>query len=72
MRPTLCRDVATEAGAAPLGDLPEWDLSDLYTSPEADEFSRDLDWLDSECSAFAADYESKLASLDADALLACV
>ena len=72
MRPTHCRDVATEAGAAPLGDLPEWDLSDLYTSPEADEFSRDLDWLDSECSAFAADYEGKLAALSADALLACV
>jgi oligoendopeptidase F len=31
--PLAPRDAATEAGGKPLGDLPEWDLSDLYTGP---------------------------------------
>ncbi|RBI83848.1 oligoendopeptidase F [Rhodosalinus halophilus] len=69
-RPAL--DAATEQGAAPLGDLPEWDLTDLYASPEAPEIQRDLDWLQAECAAFAADYEGKLADLDAEGLLRCV
>jgi hypothetical protein len=30
---------------------------------------RDLDWLEKECTAFAADYEGRLAELDADAFL---
>ncbi len=54
------------------GDLPDWDLSALYSAPDAPEFARDLDWLDQECKAFAETYEGKLASLDADAMLACV
>ena len=63
---------SAEAGAAPLGDLPEWDLSDLYTSPDAPELKRDLDWLERACADFAADYEGKLATLDAAGLLTCV
>jgi oligoendopeptidase F len=59
-------------GADNLGNLPEWDLTDLYASEEAPELARDLDWLEGECAAFAADYEGKLAELDAAALLACV
>ncbi|KKL11770.1 hypothetical protein LCGC14_2542450, partial [marine sediment metagenome] len=34
--------------------------------------ARDLDWLDSACAGFAADYEGKLADLDAAGLLDCV
>ncbi len=62
------------AGTAPrdLGSLPEWDLSDLYPSPDAPELQRDLDWLREECAAFAADYEGKLAELDAEGLLHCI
>ena len=59
-------------GADNLGNLPEWDLTDLYASEEAPELARDLDWLEGECAAFAADYEGKLAELNAAALLTCV
>ena len=63
---------ANAAGGKNLGALPEWDLSDLYTSPDAPELARDMDWLAAECAAFAADYEGKLAGLDAAALLRAV
>ena len=61
-----------EKGAGALGDLPDWDLSDLYTSPDAPELARDLDWLERACADFAADYEGKLATLDAAGMLECV
>ncbi|TDK51740.1 M3 family oligoendopeptidase [Antarcticimicrobium luteum] len=61
-----------ETGGAPLGNLPEWDLSDLYSSENAAELKRDLDWLERACADFAADYEGKLAGLDAKGLLDCV
>ncbi|WP_209833373.1 M3 family oligoendopeptidase [Ruegeria sp. HKCCE3926] len=70
--PFPVRDANAMGGADNLGNLPEWDLTDLYTSEEAPELARDLDWLEGECAAFAADYEGKLAELDAAALLACV
>ncbi|MDA7966675.1 MAG: oligoendopeptidase F, partial [Ruegeria sp.] len=70
--PFPVRDANAGGGADNLGDLPEWDLTDLYTSEDAPELSRDLDWLEGECAAFAADYEGKLAELDAAALLSCV
>ncbi|MFC0280190.1 M3 family oligoendopeptidase [Falsigemmobacter intermedius] len=66
-------DATTGAkGGGGFGNLPEWDLSDLYTSEDAPELIRDLDWLDEEAAAFAADYEGKLHTLDAAGLLACV
>ncbi|GAA6201667.1 M3 family oligoendopeptidase [Aquicoccus sp. SU-CL01552] len=61
-----------ETGAAPLGNLPEWDLSDLYSGEDAPELKRDLDWLEQACTDFATDYEGKLAALDANGLLDCV
>ena len=63
---------ANSGGAAPFGDLPEWDLSDLYTAEDAPELTRDMGWLDTECAAFAADYEGKLADLTPDEMLTCV
>jgi oligoendopeptidase F len=65
-------DANASAGGKGLGALPEWDLSDLYPSAEAPELKRDLDWLEQACSSFAADYEGKLADLDADAFLTLV
>ncbi|MDX1781108.1 MAG: oligoendopeptidase F, partial [Thalassovita sp.] len=65
-------DANAGSGAKDLGDLPEWDLSDLYSSEDAPELKADLDWLEAECAAFAADYEGKLADLDAAGLLECV
>ncbi|MBY6057829.1 M3 family oligoendopeptidase [Leisingera daeponensis] len=70
--PFPVRDANATAGSGGLGNLPEWDLSDLYNSEDAPELARDLDWLQQECAAFAADYEGKLAELDADGLLECV
>jgi len=54
------------------GDLPEWDLTDLYAAPDAPEVARDMAWLQQTCTGFAASYEGKLAGLDASALLDCV
>ncbi|WP_299985682.1 M3 family oligoendopeptidase [uncultured Ruegeria sp.] len=70
--PFPVRDANSGGGADDLGNLPEWDLTDLYTSEDAKELSRDLDWLEQECASFAADYEGKLAELDANGLLTCV
>ncbi len=70
--PFPVRDANASSGSGDLGKLPEWDLSDLYTGEDAPELSRDLDWLQKECAGFAADYEGKLADLDADGLLTCV
>ena len=63
---------ANTSGGKDLGNLPEWDLSDLYTATDSPELVRDMAWLDKECADFAADYEGKLASLDATGLLAAV
>ncbi|MGR3433351.1 MAG: M3 family oligoendopeptidase, partial [Shimia sp.] len=70
-RPTFDADAAA-GGAAPFGDLPEWDFSALYTGPDAPEIERDFAWLEEECAAFAADHEGKLAGLDAAGMLAAV
>jgi len=70
--PFPVRDANASSGTDNLGDLPEWDLSDLYTSEDARELTRDLDWLEGECAAFASDYEGKLGDLDAAGLLECI
>ncbi|MFD0979635.1 M3 family oligoendopeptidase [Tropicimonas aquimaris] len=69
--PRPVRDIDPK-GARRLGDLPDWDLSDLYTAPDAMELKRDMDWLEQACLSFAEDYEGKLAALDAAGLLECV
>ena len=60
------------AASGSFGDLPEWDLTDLYPAPDSPEFSTDLARLKQSCAGFAASYEGKLAGLDAAALLDCV
>ena len=70
--PAAVRDANASSGSENLGDLPEWDLSDLYTSPDAPELEADLAFLEKECSAFASDYEGKLAELDAAEMLTCI
>ncbi|MEQ9695436.1 M3 family oligoendopeptidase [Shimia sp. SDUM112013] len=71
-QPFPVRDANASHGTDNLGDLPEWDLSDLYTGEDAPELEADLAFLEKECAAFAADYEGKLADLDAAGLLECV
>ncbi|MEO0358962.1 MAG: oligoendopeptidase F, partial [Pseudomonadota bacterium] len=56
----------------PFGDLPEWDLTDLYAADDAPELTRDMAWLETACADFAAAYEGKLATLDAAGMLAAV
>ncbi|MEM7488240.1 MAG: oligoendopeptidase F, partial [Pseudomonadota bacterium] len=69
----LLRDAnPSAAGGEPLGDLPEWNLDDLYTGEDAPELKRDLDWLKAEAQSYAADYEGKLAELDADGMLKAI
>ncbi|MEM9425790.1 MAG: M3 family oligoendopeptidase [Pseudomonadota bacterium] len=63
-------DANTSAGE--FGDLPEWDLTDLYAAPDAPELKRDMDWLEKACADFASDYEGKLAGLSAAEMLDCV
>ena len=63
--PFPVRDANASSGTDDLGPLPEWDLTDLYPAPDAPELTKDLDWLEGECAAFAAEYEGKLATLDA-------
>tara|TARA_B110000003_G_scaffold218208_1_gene217819 strand:+ start:112 stop:1908 length:1797 start_codon:yes stop_codon:yes gene_type:complete len=55
-----------------LGELPEWDLDDLYPSPDSKRISEDIGWLKVECKAFASDYEGKLSSLTANNMLICI
>ncbi|MFL2798543.1 MAG: M3 family oligoendopeptidase [Paracoccaceae bacterium] len=55
-----------------LGELPEWDLDDLYPSPDSKKISEDIGWLKVECKAFASDYEGKLSSLTANNMLICI
>ncbi|SFA72646.1 oligoendopeptidase F [Poseidonocella pacifica] len=70
--PFPVQDANAGSGDKGFGDLPEWDLTDLYPSEDAPELRADLDWLEKECSAFAEAYEDKLADLDAAGLYECV
>ncbi|WP_238365217.1 M3 family oligoendopeptidase [Mesobacterium pallidum] len=70
--PFPVRDANASSSTKDLGDLPEWDLADLYAAPDAPEIKRDLDWLEEACTSFATDYEGKLADLDADGMLECI
>ncbi|MGE0745613.1 MAG: M3 family oligoendopeptidase [Rhodospirillales bacterium] len=51
-----------------LGQLPAWDLSDLYPSPDAPALKADLDRLDADAKAFRERYAGKLAKMDGEAL----
>ena len=68
-RPVFAADASAGGG---LGKLPDWDLGDLYAGPDAPEFARDMAVLGVACTDFAADYEGKLAGLDASEMLICV
>ena len=63
---------ANSDGGGGFGDLPEWDLNDLYTSENAPELLRDLNWLKINCISFSHDYEGNLTKLNAVGLLGAV
>jgi oligoendopeptidase F len=55
-----------------LGDLPEWDLADLYPGRDSPELERDLAALAADAAAFRACYEARLAGLSGAELAAAV
>ena len=74
MSPNLPTPVfsAHTKGGNELGNLPDWDLSDLYTGEDAPELTRDMAWLETACADFASDYEGKLGDLNAGGMLDCL
>ncbi len=58
-----------------LGDLPEWNLHDLYSGMEGDDLAADLEKADSICRVFSETYRTKLAELaksNPEALASCL
>ena len=53
---------------AVLGDLPTWNLSDLYSSPTGTDLDADLKRADRDADSFAKDFEGKVAGLDGKTL----
>ena len=68
----IFRDNRDAATGDNMGDLPEWNLDDLYPSTDGPEITADLKWLDGEGPTFGADYQGKLGDLDAAGMLECV
>ena len=69
-RRNFSTEVQTERKS--FGDLPEWDLDDLYTSQDSEALTADLDWLKEACASFEQTYAGKLATVGVDGLLAAV
>ncbi len=63
---------AAAAAAPDLGNLPEWDLKDLYTGRDAPELARDLDQAEKIAKDFRERYTGKLAGLSGVDLAAAV
>jgi oligoendopeptidase F len=76
--PTSARTLATQAAAArkpaadELGQLPEWDLSDLYRGRDDPSLAADQATLERDAKAFRERYFGKLAALDGAALGAAI
>ncbi len=70
--PRPLHDANATGGEEALGDLPEWDLTDLYPAPDDPRIAADMDWLETACAKFAADYEGNLAGLDGAGMLQCI
>ena len=66
------RDAEAETGAASLGPLPDWDLTDLYPAMDSPALAEDLERAGAEAKAFGARYEGSLAGLDGDGLAAAL
>ncbi len=65
-------DANAAAGGKDLGDLPEWDLTDLYAAPDAPELKRDMDWLEEACADFAGTTRASWPSSTPRACSKCV
>ena len=67
----LVRD-KTDPGSSQIKNLPEWNLDDLYSSENDKNLTRDLKWLDKECTKFENDFKNKLSKLSAQNFLKCI
>jgi len=63
---------STPSTAADFGDLPEWNLDDLYPGRDSAELNGDLDTALSDAKAFSAKFKGKLAGLESDAFGAAI
>ena len=54
--------------ATPLGDLPNWDLTDLYPAPDSRELQDDLSRMEAESSDFRERFMGRLGEIDGDGL----
>jgi oligoendopeptidase F len=64
---TAARKIAIKRSAKPgagrAGNLPEWNLADLYSGLDDPAIKRDLDKTDADCAAFETAYRGKLADI---------
>ena len=71
LMPELIRDASDPTGGE-FGDLPVWNLDDLYPGEDSAELKADLEKLEKACASFAADFEGELDGLTAAGMLDCV
>src|SRR6201993_947151 len=64
--------VAIGQRQAALGELPQWDLSDLYPAPDSEALRHDLAQLADDAEAFRERYQGRLADLSGTALGAAI
>ena len=55
-----------------LGELPEWNLSDLYKNSSDQQIKKDLKSVEQLCLSFASKYKNKLSELSASEMLICL
>jgi oligoendopeptidase F len=74
MRVSPIRDSrgAVAADADDLGDLPQWDLRDLYPGTDSDELHTDLERAERQAQRIRADYQGKLADADGAVLAGAI
>jgi oligoendopeptidase F len=60
------QDGAAAEAVEALGEMPEWNLADLYASPAAPEIARDLKIAADEASRIKEAYHGKLVALASD------
>lgn len=58
-------------GQKDLGQLPEWDLADLYPGRDSPELARDLAGLAADAASFRERHQGRLGDLSGAALGAC-
>ena len=62
----LPADASGGAAAQELGEMPEWNLGDLYAAPDAPELARDIEKARDDARALKETYQGKLVELAAD------